>query len=326
MLSLDPALEIMRMLLAENLAKFPTNEDCLKELSKYIDEKCNHCKSRRLLREIGRRDARCIKCNRKTWLTAKTFFNSIKKPRPYLMAIILLAHGIRISGAAFARLMGISTSSAQHILKKVSSVLLDLLQKYGTPTKSCDFMSCVFRRSIDSPAHEHPHAEFDEIERQCAVQNTQDQALLASLSEDEKLVYQQFSDQSITQPSLELRSGLPTNRIMSALTMLELAGLIENQNGTQYVKIQRSVKLPVAQKPHKHLIRYVARSTRYIKRTHGGVSRKYLQLYLALFWCVVDKRWSTEALLKACARYGKLSGREIVSYTSPHMVLVSKFV
>jgi hypothetical protein len=325
MLSLDPALKIIRMLLAENLAKFPTNEDCLKELRRYIDEKCTHCNSRRLLREVGRRDARCLKCNRKTWLTAKTFFSSIKKPRPYLMAIILLSHRIRISGAAFGRLMVISTSSAQHILKKVSTVLLELLERYGAPTKSSEFGSCVFRRSTESLPREHPHAEFDEIERRLAAQLNQDQALLDSLSADEKLVYQNFSDQPITQPSLEVRSGLPTNRIMSALTMLELAGLIENQNGAQYVKIKQPVKLPAIKKPHKNIIRYVTRSTRYIKRIHGGVSRKYLQLYLALFWCVLDKRWSTEALLKACARYGKLSEREIASYVSPHMVQVSKF-
>ena len=51
----------------------------------------------------------------------------------------------------------------------------------------------------------------------------------------------------------------------------------------------------------------------FVKEIYRGISRKYLQLYLARYWCLMDRTtWNSESssLLKACARFrGHIAGR-----------------
>jgi hypothetical protein len=326
MFSLNPALSLMHSLLAENLAKFPTNDDCLSELKKYFDEKCNHCQGKNLMREIGCRYARCLSCNKKTWVTARTFFHSIKKPRAYLMAFTLIKHGIEFSGAAFGRLVGIESSSAQHIIKKISMVLIPHLENHGPDTKSSDFAPCVFRRSVDTPANKHPHAEFDELEQRIAAQSNQIQNKLNTLNQIEQDIYRLFDDQPISLTALELKSELKTNQILSALAMLEIEGLIETTSRSEYVKCKQVVTAVPVKKPSRLIRKHVAKSMRDIRRTHRNVSRKYLQLYLAFNWCLLDKKWDIDSLLRACEAHGPVSETSIKQYASPYMVHVCRFV
>lgn len=326
MFSLNPALKLMRCLLAENLANFPTDDDCLNMLRNYFEEKCNNCGGKNLLREVGRRDAKCLDCNKKTWLTARTFLNSIKRPRAYLMAFTLIQRGIEFSGAEFARLVDIAPSSAQHVIKKISFAVVAHLLKHGVDTKSSDFAPCIFSRSIDSPANEHPHAEFEELERRHSAQSNQTKAILDSLSQTEITIYELFEDQPLGLPALEVKSGLPTNQVLTALAMLEVEGLIETTNGTDYVKCRQQVAPPPVSKPSRLTRRYVAKSLRLIKRTHKSVSRKYLQLYLAFYWCLLDQKWNAENLLRVCVKHGPVSASCIKNYVSPYMVHVCRFV
>ncbi|CAN5237594.1 hypothetical protein BH10CYA1_BH10CYA1_08650 [soil metagenome] len=309
-------------LLADNLSRFPTDQDCLNELMKYIEVKCNHCQSKRLETKVGRRDATCLQCHRKTWLTAKTFFGSIKKPRLYLMAITLMGHGFILSGAAFARLLNIATSSAQHIVKKVSSVLVQLMDQACVGATSSEFSLCVMRRSTESPARNHPHAEFDEIEKQLSTHQSNEQAVLDTLSEDEKMVYALFCDQPISLSDLEHRSGLKTGQLMAALSMLEIELLIQKIGGTSYVR-QKKVTKPVVNITSKKLNRFIKKSIKLIRACFQGVSRKYLQIYLATCWCSLDRStWTVTKLFKACATSGKISSQNLIDYVSPPVVLV----
>ncbi len=287
---------LLASLLADNLARFPTDQDCLDELLKYIDVKCNHCQSKRLEVEIGRRDATCLQCHRKTWLTAKTFFGSIKKPRLYLMAIMLMGAGIIFSGAEFARLLTIAHSSAQNVIKKISSVLVPLMEQNCVGAKSSEFSRCVMRRSKESPAQHHPHAEFEVIEKQLNTNKSNEKAELENLSEEEKKVYELFSDQPISVSDLEHRSGLKPGQLMAALTMLEIELLIKKAGGTTYVRLKKMTKTVVA-KSGKKSDRYVRKSMKLIRACFQGVSRKYLQMYLAVCWCYLDRsQWNVTKL------------------------------
>jgi hypothetical protein len=50
----------------------------------------------------------------------------------------------------------------------------------------------------------------------------------------------------------------------------------------------------------------------------GGISRKYLQIYLAAIWCHFDRRrWSEEKLLLAVLRAPSISYKDILNYESP---------
>lgn len=61
----------------------------------------------------------------------------------------------------------------------------------------------------------------------------------------------------------------------------------------------------------------------YIRFNFHGVSRKCLQLYLASFWCHVDRvRWSHGAILLACLEHPPIRYKAIVEYVSPRAVRI----
>lgn len=62
----------------------------------------------------------------------------------------------------------------------------------------------------------------------------------------------------------------------------------------------------------------------HIGRYFHGVSRKCLQLYVASFWRFIDrKRWSAEALLKACLNHEPIPYSQLLDLHSTKMVRVS---
>lgn len=309
-----------------SLTKFPTDQDCLDELMRLVDIRCHNCQSERLEIESGRRDALCLQCNRKTWLTAKSLFAWIKKPRAYLVTIIALGNGIIFSGADLSRATKIANSSAQEVIKKISSVTLQVMDQIGIDTKSSEFAECVMRRSTQSPAQTHPHAEFDEVEKQNSKGTANEQAMLDTLGDDEKTVYSLFSDQPISEYELELKSGLKTGQLMAALSMLEIELLIQKAGGTSYVRLKqvaRQTAKPPLTKSSKTVHRCIRKSLRLIKNCFKGVSRKYLQIYLATCWCLLDRStWTAHNLLKACANSKPFSRQDLIDYVSPYMVLV----
>lgn len=65
----------------------------------------------------------------------------------------------------------------------------------------------------------------------------------------------------------------------------------------------------------------MANCLKYIRRYFHGVSRKYIQNYLAAYWCYSDRiRWSTGILLKVCVQFGQIDSSEILNYVSPLLV------
>lgn len=61
----------------------------------------------------------------------------------------------------------------------------------------------------------------------------------------------------------------------------------------------------------------------YIRFNFHGVSRKCLQLYLASFWCHVDRvRWSHGTVLLACLEHPPIRYKAIVEYMSPPSVRI----
>ena len=57
-----------------------------------------------------------------------------------------------------------------------------------------------------------------------------------SLTEDENTVFNELSEEPIHADTLVSRSGLPSQRVMAALTMLQIKGLTEKRSGNYYVK------------------------------------------------------------------------------------------
>lgn len=65
-------------------------------------------------------------------------------------------------------------------------------------------------------------------------------------------------------------------------------------------------------------------SINFIREHFHGASRKYLQFFLAAYWCKTDREtWSRWSLLKACRRFRKISLEEIIAFSSPLLLKLS---
>ena len=69
------------------------------------------------------------------------------------------------------------------------------------------------------------------------------------------------------------------------------------------------------------VVALIATSMDFIHEVFQGISRKYLQAYLAIFWCWIEQKcWGAGALLKACCRFRYVSTAEVMAFRTPPMV------
>jgi hypothetical protein len=109
--------------------------------------------------------------------------------------------------------------------------------------------------------------------------------------------------------------------LSATLTLLELMGLIKRLPGEFYARQISHHTNTRADEKHPNASALVDGSIKFIRETFHGISRRYLQLYLAAYWCWGDrKRWTLGALLQHCLEVGEISSFEILSYVSPQMV------
>lgn len=59
----------------------------------------------------------------------------------------------------------------------------------------------------------------------------------------------------------------------------------------------------------------------FVRRVFQGISRKYLQLYLAVYWCSLNRRrWGVGRLFSACMRSRRRCYRARLNFVSPPVV------
>jgi hypothetical protein len=60
-----------------------------------------------------------------------------------------------------------------------------------------------------------------------------------------------------------------------------------------------------------------------ISNEFHGISKKCLQLYLASFWCSLDRsRWAPGVLLRACLSHAPIRYQQILNFVSPSRVMI----
>jgi transposase-like protein len=317
----DIDLETIKALNTRMLELFPTENDCFEVLIRLIIgvPHCNHCKGKNLQRSGDDRSALCLDCRKTTWLTARTFISGIKKKRAWLMALIYRGHGIPVNASELSRVVTVAISSADKMLKKIDAVCKGEMEAIGITLDSRQCSEVIMRRSTQSPTNQHPLVELDEIDQRNAL--LQKQVQPTALLPDEELIHNLLSDQPTPINSLITASGLPISQAIATLMMLQLAGLAKALPGDNYTK-----SIPVAQqkKISKQTKDILARYVRLTRATYQGISRRYLQYFLASCWSILDrKRWHFQALLLACRRFGPITDAQILSYVSPDAVLMA---
>jgi hypothetical protein len=333
-------------------ATFPTDMDARKELHGKGGEpfmpECQHCRSAEVLVASGGKVIYCMSCRKNTWLMAQTFFHNIRRPRAWLFAIWLMERGIIPSLLQFHRLAGIAYSTAWNIFKKLSMVVEASMLTNFEAVSSSVFSLAVSRRSRETPARSHPCAEIEEVERMRPDKETSGAGSEAQMS-PETVGEEEFDIGDLTEPEKQLRdllkpepihfddliekSGLATGQVSAALTMLEFSGIATCLPGNWYSRrsamkgLHASNLLPVHStlpKNAKALSQVIDAAIAFFRATFHGISRKYLQLFLALFWCHIDRiRWTLGSLLAACHQFDPITDEDVLSYVSPSLIKTS---
>lgn len=319
---------------------------------------CRYCGSNELQGSYGARVLKCLDCNKHTWFTAGTFFNRIRRPRAWLAAIWFMEHGAAISSSKLSQLVGISQSSALAMLKKLTTVIENHMNDISLAVPSAIFSDVICKRSRQTPAEAHPVAEQEEMERKaeslehnsmdgrsncskdnniyledadCGKDDSKNDCLKKNYSEIERgdrtqefqgleqEIYELLSDVPISANQLSIRTGAQISEVAVALVILELRDAITRLPGDQYIRNlpkKNSVYLEDC-----HIQNIVLATRKFIGEHFHGISRKYLQNYLAFYWCYVDRdRWHCGSLLEACLQFRPVTYIEILNYISPLIV------
>ena len=337
------------------VAEFPTEEDCVNELYRLIYRhrlRCPECHTEKIRRLFSCRVIICCECKIKTHTLAGTFFHNIRRAQCWLAAIWFMEHGIEISASSFARLANLVSSSAQEIFKKLSLVVINKMSRLPE-ISSADFVFVFRRRSRITPAGRGPASEQDDIEKSIDANSKKldetasvDAAPSQTKTEfddgnanptgftDEKIeflnrertVLAAMSSEPVYFDVLQQIIGMDTGKLIATLVFLELKGVVKRDQGNWYwlAETAPAAGSAAGSFPENQAKNAVASFYKYVISIFNGISRKYLQNYLAWYWCIVDrKRWKPGALLKECSRFRKIGHEDILHYVSPTIVKLS---
>lgn len=321
--------------------RYPSEDDCVEELYSCLidgDAVCRHCDSSATSRVPGRRVIDCLRCGRSTWFTAGTFFERIRSVRPWLLAIWILERGGALSASDLQRLSGVAYSSAHALLKKLSIVAACSMKGKSRLVSSSCFSAVFSRRSLETPARRHPIAEQEEIEVRQAKDQSQERyqdsgqcqgesidSRISGIFGNEGMICGLLKGGPMNFDSISMNSGLDAGMLSASLTMLELDGVVRRIAGDvfEYVPVPQDLGRS-GEYSSVELERLIDRFDSFIRDIYKGISRKYLQCYLGLFWLWADRKfWRPGALLDLCTRYGELSARVIREYVTPLVVEVA---
>jgi hypothetical protein len=302
--------------LEEFESEFPSEEACLNELYKLagIELKCLFCNASRVDISPNRRSGKCANCRRTSWFTSGTVLERMKVAKPRLAAIWFSRKGIVLNSVGLGSLTCIAQSSADWILKWVRSAIQNFFPADTPLVHSSLFASVFWKRSRETPARKHPVSEQEEMERttdSAEVKSTESarrgfanapeencNSDLGDFCRQKERILTLLSDSPIHFDALYESSKLPVGELSAVLTMLELDGKVERLAGDRYVRRLTRTKIG---SPDQETSTTIDGFLEFIRFNFRGISRRYLQQYLAAYWCYIERgKWSGEDLWKQC--------------------------
>jgi hypothetical protein len=287
--------------------------------------------------------------------------------RRWFALIWLFEHGVTISASSFAKLVGIASSTAWTMFKKVAIVVEDKMDGESVPSSS--FCEIFCKRSRETPARAHPLAEQEELEEHFCNNNQTSKSCASDfeaesvaaafefplsvhseakrgkalvlgddskketqenvLGGEEKLVYDCLSKEPIHFDRLCQKMGMKAGKLSAILMLLELDGHVKRMAGDRYSRVDPEFiglsQIHSRGKGNLALaVNLVPAIVEFVRKTFHGISRKYLQNYLAIYWCFMDRvQWPRGSLLEACIGFRYIGYNEILQYVSPCSVKVA---
>lgn len=316
--------------------RFRSEDECVDAVYQELKSRliCTECGGRRFHRASGSRSAFCSRCGMKIWITSGTFFHRKKALRGWLAAVWLMESGVRVSAWFLHQKLKIAYSTAHEILRALSNIVQAHMAEAVRYLPSSLFLDLFNRRSRETPARAHPREEQSEAEAE-AERKPGEPAMGANNSHScnpalstpgtgpdyenyqvsptgvpeldaaEQAVFGALRQGPISFDKLAERLSLPAGMLMAAITMLELKGQARCI-GIQLFEACKPERLDGSEHASDDQLwdgamEFVEEFKVFIRSTYMGISRKYLQSYLASHWCFRDrKRWGRASLLRAC--------------------------
>ncbi len=289
---------------------------------------CKHCHCTNFIRHAGTRKGTCLSCGKKQSLTARSFLRNIRVPAAWLFLQWLTAQGYIFSAHLIHDITGVAQSSIAHIEKSIAAAVGGQPNEASVLVKSAMFQKLVCHRSRETPRGMHPQDEELNFDSEEAQGQPDLESRLTALDHNQVLIAKMLSDKPIGCDNLTVASGLPFPMVASSLTILEMEDLAIRLPGDRYIlKNANSVNSNANSAAEKSNLQpkqaiSVTLFENVMRNKFSGASRKCLQTYLDLFWCVIDRSWTYVKLSQTCFGAGYIGGWRILNAVSPQELRV----
>lgn len=334
-------------------ARFPDEAACrshvlhaILRLGKIICQNCNFPNQHE---DASQRSFRCAKCKKLVWITAGTNFEQVELFRPWLAAQWLMEAGIKVNPFQLSKLFECNYSTAHTISKTINYQLASLMSEDSQSVPSAAFAAAFYRRSRETPAGEHPVEEERRAQDLAAERHQKSKAKSDSsmrrflqpqaatevnatveLSDDEQRVFSFIDGEPIHFDSLCELTDLPAENLSVLLMSLVLKNAIRNEFGDKYTR-QNLVTLLRSDVWPKTAISSKSSSSgkvkailKHIRAMYQGISRKYLQLYVANFLFFENlEDWRGGKLLDLLIKTRKVKYDRILEYVTELQVSIA---
>lgn len=139
------------------------------------------------------------------------------------------------------------------------------------------------------------------------------------LREIENRLLEHIGDEPVALESLICATSIEIGRLSSALTMLELDGLVKQLDGLRFIRCGKTPAIVMSLVADLQAI--ICEFKEHIKFFCGGISRKAVQLYLISFWyhkyrTLLPQHWLSNTFLG----FGYIKDKQIRDYVSPLLI------
>ncbi|MBU6452679.1 MAG: hypothetical protein KGS72_12915 [Cyanobacteria bacterium REEB67] len=273
-----------------------------------------------------------------------TAWNLNSKAKQALLDVLSTCAEIETVDSAFFRQVfirrSIATAANQHPVSEQELMESEMKRKTEATNKNDD--SCdkkTHKEDTEADAKENANQGYENSKKGGAENSKKGSGLplasgnsfelLMPLSEIQTTVYEAIRTEPITIETLLRILNLAPSELTAALTILELNGLIESLPGSRYVRYQtreNEVEDIENNTLSEGTILIIESAIGFIQRLFHGVSRKYVQLYLAYFWLIRNRGIEdhhSDSFFTACYEAGDTGVASIQSFVSPLKLQVS---
>ncbi len=326
--NLGKALDFMKEFNAEHLDEKICEIKALQWCTSLGFVACNYCDHNQIIPSDLQRMYLCKMCRKEIWITGGTFFDHVKKFRPYLASFYLLERGIILSACDLAKVLGVTSCTADRIYKKVTKLVSEKMKSSKIEVSTVELLPVTMRRTSRTPAGQPPAAEEAAVQKLLALQeaeHSEQESNYPEISNNEKSVLTLLSETPIRFADLCERLHLDCADAAAATMGLELRGLASRLPGDRYVildqpdrPVMKAVSVKMQKSKHHELIK---KMIDFINERFQGVGRKNHQLFAALFWIYEDrKRWGPGSIQQLCVQSRHIPYREILAFVTPPTV------